>query len=32
VTAARNALKSADVARNVGRLYKTIRAPPKKPK
>lgn len=32
VSAARNALKSADVARNVGRLYKTIRAPPKKPK
>ena len=32
VVAARNALKSADVARNVGRLYKTIRAPPARPK
>ena len=32
VTGRRNALKSADVARNVGRLYKTIRAPPKKQK
>lgn len=32
VTAARNALKSADVARNVGRLYKTLRAPPARPK
>jgi hypothetical protein len=32
VSAARNALKTADVARNVGRLYKTIRAPPARPK
>ena len=32
VVAARNALKSADVARNVGRLYKTIRSTPARPK
>lgn len=32
VAAARNALKTADVARSVGRLYKTIRSPPARPK